>query len=107
MDSLRIDGEVLDDLVRRLTTTSAALDSETMFTASVGDLVGDPPLQAVIVTFANAWNVRRKNLVEDLKWLSDSVGKIDQSFGNIETELTKAVEPGTAPQSSGSRRSRS
>jgi hypothetical protein len=107
MDSLRIDGDELAELVQRLTQANTAMDSEAMFTSALASLVGDARLDAAIVAFANAWNVRRKHLVEDLKWLSDSVGTIAQSFNEIEVELANAVEPGFAGKSGASKGSNS
>ncbi|HEX3679599.1 MAG TPA: hypothetical protein VHU90_07755 [Galbitalea sp.] len=107
MDSLRIDGDELADLVQRLTKANSAMDSEAMFSSAIGSLVGDDRLDVAIVAFANAWNVRRKHLVEDLKWLSDSVGTIGQSFNAIEVELANAVEPGSSGKSAASKGSNS
>jgi hypothetical protein len=93
-EQLKVDIDQLERLHNRLDSALSIIDQEFEISYQVGSLVGDGGLAGAIANFSSDWNKHRFDIRDRLKWLKDSVGKIGESFDNIDTELAKAL---TAP----------
>ncbi|WP_411700774.1 hypothetical protein [Conyzicola sp.] len=102
MADLRVDIDQLDLLRTRLDKALDVINEESDMSRDLGSLVGDARLSGAIRDFSSSWNKHRYDIRDNLEWLKDSIGKIGESFENMDTELATAlIAPPTAPGPAG------
>jgi len=94
MSDLKLDLDQLDLLKTRLDKALDVINSESNMAGEVGGLVGDSRFSGRIDDFAGDWNKHRRDIRDNLEWLKDSVGKIGDSFTDIDDNLADSL---TAP----------
>jgi len=98
MADLRVDIDQLDLLRIRLDKALEVINEDSDMSRDLGSLVGSSTLSGAINDFSSGWNKHRFDIRDNLEWLKDSIGKIGESFDNIDTELATALTaPPTTP----------
>jgi len=94
MSDLKIDLDQLDQLKSRIDNALDVINGEGDMAGEIGGLVGDSRLQSRVEGFSEDWNKHRFDIRDNLEWLKDSVGKIADSFEDIDGSLADSL---TAP----------
>lgn len=102
MADLKVDIDQLESLRKRLDKALEVINEDSDMSRDLGSLVGDGRLASKIGDFSSSWNKHRFDIRDNLEWLKDSIGKIGESFENMDTELANALTaPPAAPGPTG------
>lgn len=102
MADLKVDIDQLEALRKRLDKALDVINEDSDISRDLGWAVGDVRLASELDHFSSSWNKHRFDIRDNLEWLKDSIGKIGDSFENMDTELANALTaPPTAPGPTG------
>ena len=100
MSDLKLDLDQLDLLKSRIDKALTVINEEGNMAHEIGGLVGDGRFSGRIEGLSSDWNKHRYDIRDNLEWLKDSVGKINDSFtdidDNLATSLTAPPKPAAA-----------
>lgn len=93
---LSINMEQLTTLKEDLKTITSELENADANAQSAADATGHDELRDRVNEFADKWEIKRGEMLENVKKLSDIIGQIADTFKQIDTELGKALEDAAA-----------
>lgn len=91
MPDIRLDLDRLDSVHTTLERIVTEFDAAERFNAAVADATGHAVLGAAVGTFANWWNVRRDQLTEELRFISDAAQAIHDTFVELDQHMSEQV----------------
>lgn len=91
MSDIRIDLDHLESLSTGLTKVSSDLDNVEAFSKSVAGVVGDERLASVIRDFADKWNIRRNDLIEQIGVTAAAAQAIHDTFEELDREIAAGI----------------
>lgn len=91
MSDIRLNLDRLQSVHEELTAIAHQFDGAERFNNAVADATGHAVLGAAVGTFANWWNVRRDQLTEELRFISDATRAIHDTFLELDRHLTEQV----------------
>jgi hypothetical protein len=71
-------------------------DGTEEFSSAVADTVGHDGLAGTVRDFASSWNVRRRDLIEQLTMVRDYIAAVHDTFLELDERLAKGVDPAQA-----------
>jgi hypothetical protein len=66
------------------------------FSDDVADTVGHDGLSGTVQDFADSWNDRRRDLIEQLTMVHDFIDAVYESFTELDERMGKGVDPALA-----------
>ena len=91
MADIRLNLDRLESVQVSLTGLARELDQAERFNNAIADASGHAVLGAAVGTFANWWNVRRDELTEELRTISESTRAIHQTFRELDRHMVDQV----------------
>jgi len=58
----------------------------------VAHATGSTSLEGKVEDFATAWNLRRENMIDNIKVLQQTIAMITENFTEVDEELARALE---------------
>jgi hypothetical protein len=89
---LSIDMDQLTTLKEDLKAITDELENADANARSAADATGHDGLRDRVNDFADKWEIKRGEMLENVKKLSDIITQIADTFTEIDTELAKALE---------------
>ncbi|WP_275006232.1 hypothetical protein [Promicromonospora iranensis] len=93
---LSIDMDQLTTLKDDLKAITSELENADGNAQAAADATGDDELRDRVNEFADKWEIKRGEMLENVKKLSDIITQIVDTFKQIDTELGKALEDAAA-----------
>lgn len=93
VSDLKIDLDQLNLLRIRLDRVLDVIGEDSDIARETAWAVGHAGLASTLEHFSSSWRKHRLDIRDNLSWLEDSVDKIGQSFTDVDTELSSALEP--------------
>ncbi|MCX7523197.1 hypothetical protein OSC27_13040 [Microbacterium sp. STN6] len=94
MPDLKLDLELLAQLVSDLESVSAEFTNADDFSDTVADATGHDDLRGHVRDFAHKWNDKRKDMTDDVKALHEQIAAITDGFTKVDEGLAKALREG-------------
>ena len=92
MAKLRLDTEALGGGGHDLRTVARELDTADATSAGVADAVGHAALADRVRDFAQGWDGRRAEMLEEVARLADACTGIGDTFERLDTEFAAALK---------------
>lgn len=93
---LSIDMDQLTTLKDDLKAITSELENADGNAQAAADATGDDELRDRVNDFADKWELKRGEMLENVKKLSDIITQIVDTFKQVDTELGKALEDAAA-----------
>ncbi len=98
---IKIDLESLTTLASNLSSIIAEFTDANDRADAVAKATGEEGLQDRVETFARNWDIRRKDMIEDLEVLKSNIAGIAENFTAVDADLADALEESDDSGSSG------
>ncbi|GAB6938659.1 hypothetical protein ACQP60_00040 [Isoptericola variabilis] len=89
---LSIDMEQLRTLKDDLKSISSELENADSHAQDAAEATGHDELRDRVNDFADKWEIKRGEMLENVKKLSDIIAQIADTFTEIDSELAKSLE---------------
>jgi hypothetical protein len=89
LSDLRFDLDGLRDASSRIGRVSGRLDGSGDDTRHLPDSAGHDSVRGALSDFRDKWSVHREDLLEELKFLSDSLTAIADTFDELDADLAE------------------
>ncbi len=96
MSDVKINLDELESLSNRLKQVSGDLSNAEAFSSGVAGVVGDERLASVLRDFADKWNVRRQDLIEQVEITAAAAQAIHDTFEELDREIANSIETSTS-----------
>lgn len=93
---LSIDMDQLATLKEDLRAISDELENADANAQAAADATGHDALRDRVNDFADKWEIKRGEMLENVKKLSDIIAQIAETFTEIDAELAKSLEEAAA-----------
>lgn len=91
MERVRLDLARLADTGTTLSTVRSEFEGATNNAQTLADAVGHDTLADTLIDFADKWDDRRADMVENIGALADAATGIAQAFGQLDAEYAAAL----------------
>lgn len=105
MDRIRLDLARLEHTGRALSVVRTEFEDATSNAHDLAGAVGHHGLAEAVSRFAESWDDRRADMVENIAALADAATGIAQAFGDLDTAYAAALDR-PAPATSSARQAR-
>ena len=92
MPDLKLDLGALESMRGELRAIVAEFQRAEQFSHDVAGTVGHPGLAAKVDDFAGKWNIHRKQILDKLVFVSDSLASIHDTFTELDERLASQLE---------------
>ncbi|MHC2998444.1 hypothetical protein [Microbacterium sp. HJ5] len=101
MDGVELDIARLRETGTRLETVRAEFENASANARGLADAVGHDGLADALVDFADKWDDRRADMLENIGTLAEITTGIAEAFGQLDTEYAAALSGEGAPPAPG------
>lgn len=91
MADIRLNLDRLQEVHVQLGQLAGDFDRAEGFNNAVADAAGYAPLGLAVGTFANWWNLRREQLITELRFISESTRAIHDTFRELDEHMVGQV----------------
>ena len=89
---IQLDMADLTALASDLATVIDEFEKANGNASEVAEATGSSSLQGKVEEFAKAWDLRRDNMIENIKVLQQTISMITENFTEVDEELARALE---------------
>ncbi len=91
MTDIRLNLDRLETVHSELARLAGQFDGSERFNNAVADATGHAVLGGAVGTFANWWNLRREQLTEELRFISESAKSMHDTFVELDEHMVTQI----------------
>ncbi|MCU1413968.1 MAG: hypothetical protein JWN80_1308 [Microbacteriaceae bacterium] len=92
MPDIEIDLGAFESMAKNMIAIESSFSGAESFSHEVAGTVGHPGLASRVDDFASKWNIHREAIEHQLKFVSDSIASIHDTFVELDQRLAAQLE---------------